>query len=129
MQISENFNLAEFRCRCGCLMPHTVMNRISKLVLTVLQPLRNKLGAPIRIVSGYRCRKHNKAIGGVSRSQHILGTAADITMKHKTPYKVYLACSEFLNKNQPPGPGGLGRYRGFTHVDIRSRTDKTGARW
>lgn len=130
MQISENFHLNEFKCRCGkCSMPKTVIARIVQLVILVLQPLRDLLGAPIKIVSGYRCRKHNKSIGGVSKSRHIWGDAADITMKHKSPYQVWKACQKFLTKYIPPGPGGLGLYRGFIHVDMRPRTDKIGARW
>lgn len=33
---------------------------------------------PLPIVSGYRCAIHNRAVGGAPRSQHRLGTAADV---------------------------------------------------
>lgn len=45
----------------------------------VLDPAREKLGMPIRMNSGYRCIKHNVEVGGVERSQHLRGEAADIT--------------------------------------------------
>ena len=52
---------------------------LTALVNNVLDPLREKWGAPIRISSGYRCPKLNKAIGGAAGSQHMKGEAADIT--------------------------------------------------
>ena len=44
----------------------------------VLEPLRQHVGKPIRISSGYRCPALNKAVGGVATSQHLTGEAADI---------------------------------------------------
>jgi|AntAceMinimDraft_13_1070369.scaffolds.fasta_scaffold00150_4 hypothetical protein len=35
-------------------------------------------GSPIYITSGYRCNQHNKAIGGVPRSNHALGDGLDL---------------------------------------------------
>lgn len=45
----------------------------------ILEPIRKYLGQPLRITSGYRSQKLNKAIGGARRSQHIDGQAADVT--------------------------------------------------
>ena len=44
----------------------------------VLDPLREKYGKPIKVNSGYRCPKHNLAVGGATQSQHMKGEAADI---------------------------------------------------
>ena len=55
-----------------------VPENIKALVENVLDPLREKYGKPIRVNSGYRCPKHNLAVGGGNRSQHLLGEAADI---------------------------------------------------
>lgn len=52
---------------------------LTRLVLNVLEPLREICGHPIQVTSGFRCEALNKAIGGVSNSQHIRGEAADIT--------------------------------------------------
>ena len=49
-----------------------------ELSTKILQPIRNVYGKPIVISSGYRCTKLNKAVGGVSTSQHCKGEAADI---------------------------------------------------
>ena len=47
----------------------------------VLEPLRVAMGKPIRISSGYRCERLNKAVGGVYNSQHLKGQAADIDIQ------------------------------------------------
>lgn len=50
-------------------------------ILTVLEQLdkiREELGYPIIITSGYRCPELNKAVGGVKNSHHLKGLAADI---------------------------------------------------
>ena len=44
----------------------------------VLEPLRVAMGKPIKISSGYRCERLNKAVGGVYNSQHLKGQAADL---------------------------------------------------
>ena len=44
----------------------------------VLEPLRVARNEPIKIGSGFRCDKLNKAVGGVSNSQHMKGQAADL---------------------------------------------------
>ena len=51
------------------------------LAAYVLEPLRVAMGRPIRISSGYRCEKLNKAVGGVYNSQHLKGQAADIDIQ------------------------------------------------
>ena len=48
------------------------------LAAYVLEPLRKAMGEPIKIGSGYRCEKLNKAVGGVYNSQHLKGQAADL---------------------------------------------------
>ena len=59
--------------------PDVVAKRnLTALVANVLDPLREKYGKPIVVSSGYRCPKLNKAVGGVARSQHCKGEAADI---------------------------------------------------
>ena len=50
---------------------------IEKLAVNVLQPAREALGK-IRILSGYRSRKLNTAIGGSKYSNHCRGEASDI---------------------------------------------------
>jgi hypothetical protein len=48
------------------------------LAAYVLQPLREAMGEPIKIGSGYRCAQLNRVVGGVANSQHMKGQAADL---------------------------------------------------
>ena len=44
----------------------------------IFQPIRENLGVPIGISSGYRCKALNEAIGGSKKSQHGKGEALDL---------------------------------------------------
>lgn len=73
------FRTKEFECKCGqCSMPSEVQANIEALVNNVLDPLREACGKPIYVNSGHRCEVYNRKVGGVPRSQHIVGEAADI---------------------------------------------------
>ena len=77
----KNFRIQEFVCRCGCGMSEEARQNIEALVAEVLDPVRDEYGKPIYVNSGYRCEKHNKAVGGVPKSQHMVGQAADISLR------------------------------------------------
>ena len=92
MIIMKYFSEKEFWCKCSqCQkgdadldipeggMIGSVKENIKALVENVLDPLREKYGKPIVVNSGYRCPRHNLAVGGVTNSQHMKGEAADIT--------------------------------------------------
>lgn len=74
-KLSEHFAVSEFVCHC-C---GKGADKIDRRLVDLLEQLRTKAGAPIHINCGYRCPKHNAEVGGVEDSQHVLGTAADIT--------------------------------------------------
>lgn len=48
------------------------------VLLVALDVLRAKVGVPLRVNSGWRCEWHNRRVGGVENSKHIIGCAADI---------------------------------------------------
>lgn len=109
IQLSKNFNSSEFECSCS----RCESNYIDLRLIYCLQRLREKMGIPIIITSGYRCRKYNKDIGGASKSQHLFGRAADIQVPigyHVKPYFRELLRILFR---------GLGLYNLFCHVDVR----------
>ena len=58
--------------------PPLVVENLRALCVNILQPLRDALGSPVNLNSGYRCPSLNKSIGGASGSQHMTGQAADI---------------------------------------------------
>lgn len=51
--------------------------------------IREIIGKPVIINSGYRCPALNKAVGGVSSSQHALAEALDIKVKGKTAEELF----------------------------------------
>lgn len=64
--------------------PEAVKN-LTALVDNVLDPLRERWGAPLTVTSGYRSPALNTAVGGVKTSHHKLGMAADLVTKENTP--------------------------------------------
>ena len=76
----EELHASETAKRLGIDNKPSVQKMINLVYLAanVLEPLRVAMNEPVRISSGYRCEKLNKAVGGVYNSQHLKGQAADI---------------------------------------------------
>lgn len=55
-----------------------VVANLLELTRDFLDPLRAAWGKPIRVSSGYRCERLNKAVGGSATSVHKKGWAADL---------------------------------------------------
>ena len=90
MRLSKNFTYEEL-CHSNVAERRGINNRprtkeeekkviknLRNLCFEVLQRLRDHLGSPVIINSGYRCPELNVAVGGVKNSQHCRGEAADI---------------------------------------------------
>ena len=70
---TKNFKVKEFACK------HCGVNKINQKVIYMVQKIRDALGVPLYINSGYRCEEHNAAVGGVKNSYHVQGLAADLS--------------------------------------------------
>lgn len=113
-----NFKKHEFDCSCGCEMPLTVELNVQRLA-EELQYIRNYIQRPITINSGYRCESYNNTIpGSSSRSQHVLGKAADIVVSGMNSTQVFEQLDELQHKGKIH-TGGMGLYDTFVHYDIR----------
>ena len=77
--------------------PACAVAALNALVDHVLDPLRDAWGGPIRVNSGYRCPKLNKAVGGTPTSQHQRGEAADITVGSRSGNRRLLALIKLLD--------------------------------
>lgn len=123
--ITSNFRIEEFACRCGCggeRAPEIAAN-LARLAL-MLEHLRSALGnKPITVTCAYRCPKHNAKIGGEKASFHLKGLAADIQVAGLTPQQVQAVAAKLLEI------GGLGCYERFSHVDVRPRVNGRQALW
>lgn len=123
MKLTKNFNREEFDCRNGIQVPPELMANVQELADN-LQVLRDDIGEPIHVNSGYRTPVYNKKVGGKPASKHLKAQAGDITAKSFTP-KQLAARIEKLIKAGKMKQGGLGIYPGFVHYDVRG----TKARW
>jgi uncharacterized protein YcbK (DUF882 family) len=71
-------------------------------------------GRPVKIISGCRSRKLNRAVGGKKNSYHLRCMAADIEVAGVSPSQLV----RFANKL--PAIGGVGTYCGrrMVHIDV-----------
>lgn len=107
IKISKNFSLHEFQCKDG-----SELVKLDEKLITKLQQLREKIGKPISVHSGYRTPAYNKKCGGSPKSQHMEGTAADISVVGIVPKKL-------AELAEAIGFDGIGIYPTFVHVDVR----------
>ena len=54
--------------------------------LMLLEPAR-LIAGPIIVTSGFRCEEVNRKVGGVTRSQHLTGQAADIHLADPSRFR------------------------------------------
>lgn len=88
------------------------LDNLLELIFYVLQPLRDKLGKPMIITSGYRNSQVNKLVGGVSNSQHTNGQAVDFTVNGMTPAQVV----DFIKKSGIEYDQLINEYNQWTHI-------------
>ncbi|MCK4269485.1 MAG: hypothetical protein KAW93_03300 [Methanogenium sp.] len=99
------FSQSEFECPCCkiCFMNQAFLRKLTQA--------RFRANVPFIINSGYRCRDHNKEVGGRPESTHLCGIACDIncttgSMRHKIIFG--LICAGFTR---------IGISKTFIHVD------------
>lgn len=87
-----------------------------KKVMYILDMVRVYMGKPIFINSGYRCKKLNEKVGGVQKSMHTRGLAADFRTEKEEDISMMF---EFLKKNQKDFKIiELINYKTFIHVGV-----------
>ena len=77
---------------------------------------------PIRILSAYRTKTHNRNIGGARKSQHVEGRALDLRPPTGMKMRQFEAIVEAVIAEDTTAIRGMGRYRRFLHIDVRPRT-------
>lgn len=118
LQVAPHFKLREFVTSGGQVQEYA---RISPGIVSAMEQLRNTIGQPIIITSGYRCPERNTAVGGSSKSRHMSGDAVDIDVKGMSPQVLSEKVIEVLGEDI-----GLHTYAdGHVHVDLRGYK----ARW
>lgn len=116
-KISRYFSVAEVTNRDDRRIPTDPEIIANILALAAeLDKVRDEWGGPIGVTSWYRPPAINRAVGGVSNSQHIRGSAADV-------YSMIGRDDDFevvLDRHWGGAVGfGVVSGRGFTHLDLR----------
>ncbi len=106
---SQHFKSSELACH------HCGRNECTQALVDALEQFRAAAGLPVQVNDAYRCPFHNKAVGGIDKSQHELGTAADISIVGLTGVDLERIA------RQCPLIKGIGRddRNDYLHIDVR----------
>lgn len=75
--MTPHFKKSELACRCGCgrLPSYVFMEKVERL--------RDRLGFPLVVTSGFRCPEHNNRVSRTGLSgPHTTGRAIDLGVSH-----------------------------------------------
>ena len=108
-KVGQYFKVKEFACQDGSQVVF-----IDDYLCTILDILRNKLGKPIIVTSGYRTPWWNAKCNGAKYSYHMRGMAADIKVNG-------MKAKELAKKLDEIVPNGCGIivYNSWVHFDVR----------
>ena len=117
---TKNFKVSEFACK------HCGENNIDQRVLNMAQAIRDELGVPVRVNSGYRCETHNLRVGGVKGSYHTKGTAADLSCELGAQ-AMFQAVEKLWNEGKLPELKYCIYYakKNFIHIDCGKQRKNT----
>jgi len=125
MKLTEHFSYEELTFTTHREFDNTppafALNNLQRLA-EFLEQVRDLLGKPIIVDSGYRSPEVNHAVGSTSNSQHIKGCACDFRVPSMTPAEVV----ETIHKSDL-AYDQLILELGWTHISIPN-TDDANAR-
>ena len=108
-KVGQHFKVKEFACKDGSQVVF-----IDSYLVSILDILRNEVGKPVIINSGYRTPERNKTVGGAKYSYHMRGMAADIRINGMSAKEI----ADKLNKIVP-NECGIIVYKTWVHFDVR----------
>lgn len=95
----------QLKCRC------CGVNNCTPQLVMLLHDLELEWMFPLHISSGYRCEKHNAAVGGATHSKHMEGLAVDVELE---PDEI----DKFILVAKNVGFRGIGKGKNFVHIDL-----------
>lgn len=110
-KVGQHFKVKEFACKDGSQVVF-----IDDHLVSILDTLRNQVGKPVYINSGYRTPTRNKEVGGAKYSYHMRGMAADIRINDMSAKEI----ANKLNAIVSPDECGIIVYESWVHLDTRS---------
>lgn len=115
-RFTKNFRVDELACNCGVPVPaRFYANALA--VAQRAQALRDHLGTPLLVYSGYRTPDYNRKVGGAKHSWHMKAAALDLRSNYHTPAELADAYQLLIDEGVVLD-GGLGRYKTHIHIDI-----------
>lgn len=114
--VGKHFKVKEFACKDGSQVVF-----IDDYLVSILDILRNQIGKPVHINSGYRTPTRNKDVGGAKYSYHMRGMAADIRVNG-------MSAKELANKLNKivQDECGIIVYSTWVHIDTREKKYRKG---
>ena len=99
-----------------------VCDNLLNLIWYVLQPLRDKLGKPIIVTSGYRSKQLNAhpKIKGANNSQHLIGQAADIKLMGCKPVELW----QYIQKSGIEYDQCILEYNSWVHISYNHKKNR-----
>lgn len=113
-----HFSDSELECHgktCGPSGTGCHVNGCTQGLIDALEAFRALVGKPVIPDDCYRCPQHNREVGGVGKSEHMLGLAADIRVEGMTAGQLEAIARKILAIR------GIGRadHAQYLHVDVR----------
>lgn len=115
--LTKNFSYEELQCPCCGEM------QIEMTFLDTLQEIRDAVGRPFVLSSGYRCKEHNFKIGGASTSRHLYGCAVDILTAGWSSDDLHYLMFELTSVQNEHYDTGIGIYKRHIHFDFRESSE------
>lgn len=109
-KIGQHFKVREFACKDGSQVVY-----VDEHLVSILDILRNKIGKPVHINSGYRTPQWNEKCGGAKYSYHMCGMAADIRVNGMSAKELANKLNEIV-----PDECGIIVYNTWVHFDVRT---------
>jgi len=117
LNITKHFSIEELQCPCCGYL------EADMTFLEVLEDIREQVGRPFVISSGYRCQEHNFKIGGASTSRHLYGRAVDIVTAGWASDDLHYLMFELTSVHHDEWNTGIGVYKKHIHFDFRESAD------
>jgi uncharacterized protein YcbK (DUF882 family) len=130
VKLTQIFSLDELACHDDTPVPAEWVESRAVPLAETAQAIRDYIGRPLSVISGYRTPAWIERVGGAKGSQHVQAKALDLRAGNMTAADLHAAVLELYEAGKLPRLGGLGLYRTFVHIDIRDRkADGSIARW
>jgi hypothetical protein len=99
-----------------------VVDSLKELCEHILEPLRDLVGGPILVTSGYRSPAVNAAVGGAANSQHLRGEAADIHCNNLSQQELF----ELVRNSGLPFDQVIDEFKNWVHVSYTAHRANRG---